>query len=360
VRVPKALICTLGPSSLNERVISRLEAAGVTSFRVNMSHTELGEVVKVIRLIQRSTQVPVCLDTEGAQIRTGAIREGTVVREGSRVRLGFEAARGDASSIQLTPGDAIGRMSSGTVVSVDFDSVVLRIEEVEGGQALASVLTGGEVGAHKAVTAYPSPHLPTFSEKDLAAIRLAIRLQVREYALSFCEDAAAVTQLRELVGSESTIIAKIESREAVRNLEAIARTADSLLIDRGDLSREVRLEAIPRLQKAIVRKANELGVPVYVATNLLESMVRRRTPTRAEVNDVINTLLDGADGLVLSSETAVGQYPVEAAQMVSALVKEFESSGSGDRIEELLGEHPLAALQASGAKPSARSDRESR
>ena len=130
--------------------------------------------------------------------------------------------------------------------------------------------------------------------------------------------------------------------EGVRNLSKIARFADAIVIDRGDLSREVRLEAIPLLQKAIIRKANALGVPVYVATNLLESMVTRRTPTRAEVNDVMNTLLDGANGLVLAAETAIGNYPVEAARMIVSLMREYEASIEGYRVDDLLGDHPLA------------------
>lgn len=158
-------------------------------------------------------------------------------------------------------------------------------------------------------------------------------------------------KLRELAGPGTRVIAKVESREGVRNLEEIARSADGILIDRGDLSREVRLEAIPLLQKSIIRKANELGVPVYVATNLLESMVTRRAPTRAEVNDVINTLLDGANGLVLAAETAIGKYPVEAARMIATLLKEYEGSSAGYRLEDLLGEHPLAVPGSSGSEP---------
>ncbi len=340
--VQKALICTLGPSSLNERVISQLEALGVTSFRINMSHTDLVDLEHVIHFIQKCTNVPICVDTEGAQIRTGVMNDGVAVLEGRPVRLVPEATRGDASTIPLTPGTAVEGLRPATRMSIDFDSVILRIDGVSDGAAEATVITGGEIGSRKAVTAFPSPQLPTFSEKDLLAIRIAMQNQIHEYALSFCEDQAAVSRLREMVGPKNTIIAKIESREGVRNLGEIARYADRILIDRGDLSREVRLEAIPLLQKAIIRKANALGIPVYVATNLLESMVTRRTPTRAEVNDVINTLLDGANGLVLAAETAIGKYPVEAARMIAALLKEYEGSIEGYHIDDLLGDHPLA------------------
>ena len=340
--VQKALICTLGPSSLNESVISQLEGVGAASFRINLSHTDLADLERVIHFIQGCTKVPICIDTEGAQIRTGRMNDGVAVVEGSSVRLVPETIKGDASTIPLMPGYVIEKLGSGTWMSIDFDSVILRIDSVRGGAAEATVVTGGEIGSRKAVTAFPSPPLSTFSEKDLLAIQIAKQNQVREYDLSFCDHQSAVTRLREMVGPDATIIAKIESREGVRNLGEIARFADRILLDRGDLSREVRLEAIPLLQKAIIRKANTLGIPVFVATNLLESMVTRRAPTRAEVNDVINTLLDGANGLVLAAETAIGKYPVEAARMIAALLKEYEGSIEGYHLEDLLGDHPLA------------------
>ncbi len=278
---------------------------------------------------------------------------GAAVVAGRRVRLVSEPVRGDATTIPILPGDAVGRLEIPTWMSFDFDSAVLRVDQVGDGGAEATVMTGGQIGTHRAVTAFPSPRLPSFSPKDLAAIPIAVAHGVDRFALSFCDHSSGVAHLREMVGPESTILAKIESRQGVRNLGEIARTADGILIDRGDLSREVRLEAIPLLQKAIIRKAKALGAPVYVATNLLESMVSRRTPTRAEVNDVMNSLLDGADGLVLSSETAIGQYPVEAARMITALLREYEQSIEGYRIDDLLGHHPLSIYRNPHDGPAA-------
>ncbi|MGB6442655.1 MAG: pyruvate kinase [Thermoplasmata archaeon] len=338
----KNLICTLGPSSMNEPVISQLEEIGVASFRINMSHTDIAELGPNIRFIQRCSKVPICIDTEGPQIRTGRMADGVTVTEGSPVRLVADPAPGDASRIPLTPAHIVGKLEPGARMSIDFDSVLLRIDRVTAGAADATVLTGGEVGTRTAVTALPSPVLAPLSEKDLLAIQIALDHRVREFDVSFCNHPDTVSRLRGIVGRDATIIAKIESREGVRNLEEIARRADRLLIDRGDLSREVRVQAIPLLQKAIIRRANDLGVPVYVATNLLESMVRRRAPTRAEVNDVINTLMDGANGLVLAAETAIGKYPVEAARMIAALLKEYEGSIEGYQINDLLGDHPLS------------------
>jgi pyruvate kinase len=342
-RMPrKALLCTLGPSSLNRRMIRQLEAAGVTSFRINMSHTEIHDLERIIQLIQSTTEVPICLDTEGSQIRTGSMKEPVSVERGNRIRLISEDVLGDAKAIPITPSYVLDRLEPSARMSIDFNSVVLRVDRVGDGEAEATVISGGEVGSRKAVTAFPSPQMPSFSDKDLLAIHCTVLNRIHQYALSFCEHPASVNHLRELVGPNSTIIAKVESRKGVRNLSKIAEYADAILIDRGDLSREVRLEAIPMLQKAIIRKANALGVPVYVATNLLESMVTRPTPNRAEVNDVMNTLLDGADGLVLAAETAIGKFPVEAAQMVTTLLKEYQGSVEGYRIDDLLGDHPLS------------------
>src|SRR5580658_186008 len=345
LRLPRALLCTLGPTSMNKRVISQLEQIGATLFRVNMSHTDVGDLERIIQYIHECTTVPVSIDTEGARLRTGLMSDGVAVVEGAQVRLVQEAFWGDAFTIPVVPGSAIAQLKAGSRLSIDFDAVILRIDEVSDGNADATVLTGGTIGSRKAVTAYPSPRLPTFSEKDVAAMKIAKENDVHEFALSFCESRTAVDRLRGMTGPDSIIVSKIESPDGVRNLEEILKATDRILIDRGDLSREVRIEGIPLLQKAIIRRANARKIPVYVATNLLESMIARRGPTRAEVNDVINTLLDGADGLVLAAETAIGKYPVEAARMIATLMNEYVRFLDGNRLEELLGDPPLASYR---------------
>lgn len=342
--LPKAFACTLGPSSLNERVLAELESAGAALFRINMSHTDVEKLGPILRYVRAHSKVPISIDTEGARMRTGQMTEGVAVLEGDIVRLVSAAFWGDAYLIPIIPGNAIEQLVPGARVSIDFDAAVLRVDALSDVGAEATVLVGGEIGTRKAVTALPSPTLPTFSEKDRVAARIAAEGGVREFALSFCEDASSVRELRSITGDDATIVAKIESREGVRNLDAILQEADKILIDRGDLSREVRMEGVPMLQKEIIRRANASGVPVHVATNFLESMVTHRVPTRAEVNDAMNTLLDGADGLVLSAETAAGGWPGESARVMASLIREFERSrGVGERpLEELLGDHPLA------------------
>jgi len=337
----RALLCTLGPSSLNERVIPQLEAAGATLFRINMSHTEVDNLERILRFVRKYTKLPISIDTEGARLRTGLMSDRVTVFPGGHVRLVPEAFWGDAFTIPIIPGNAITQFEPGARVSIDFDAVILRIDTVADGNAEATVVSGGEVGSRKAVTTLPSPRLPAFSSKDRQAVRIALENDVHEFALSFCEERSAIEEFRGMVGPGNKIVSKIESRRGVRNLEEILGSTDKILIDRGDLSREIRIEGIPLLQKSLIRAANSRGVPVYVATNLLESMVDRRVPTRAEVNDVINTLIDGADGLVLAAETAIGKYPVEAAQMISSLIQEYGQSLSGTPLDQLIGDHPL-------------------
>jgi len=164
---------------------------------------------------------------------------------------------------------------------------------------------------------------PVITENDEMCIKMGVRYKFKYYALSFCRNKSSVEYFRSLVGKNVHIIAKIENTAGVKNLDEILEVTDSILIDRGDLSREVPLTEIPYIQKAIIKKANDAKVTVYVATNFFESMVKNKIPTIAETNDAVNTLLDGADGLVLAAETAIGKYPVECVKMVSKIIKGF-------------------------------------
>jgi pyruvate kinase len=204
--------------------------------------------------------------------------------------------------------------------------------------AEAVVVEAGRIRSNRAVTILPSPRLPTLTEKDLRAIEIGARYGLRHFALSFATSADDVNRLRSLVPGDASIIAKIESRPGVRNMDGIIAAADAVLIDRGDLSREIAIEHVPVYQKHIIRRANTWNTPVFVATNLLESMVEHSTPTVAEANDIINTLLDGAHGLVLAAETAIGAYPIRAVDMVRRLVEAFEHS-----TDRLIADEPVIA-----------------
>ena len=321
---PIELLCTLGPASMNETVIGRLADLGVTLFRINLAHTKAGDLAQAIEFIRGVTSVPVCLDTEGAQIRTGNMVGGSVtLRENSVVRAQSRRLPGDAATFTFYPADITKAFETGDLISIDFNSVLVQVVGFEGDVVLMRVLTGGVAGQNKAVTVERPIPLPPLTEKDRAAIALGTGMGIRHYALSFANCAEDVDELRALAGDDAFVISKIESLNGLSHLEDIAARSDALLIDRGDLSRELPIEQIPRVQKGIIRKAREMGVKVYVATNLLESMVTAPTPTRAEVNDVYNTLADGADGLVLAAETAIGAYPVRCATMIVKMVREM-------------------------------------
>lgn len=330
------ILCTLGPASLNRGTIERLQARGVDLFRINLSHTPLDRVAETIKTIQSFSSVPVCLDTEGAQVRTGTMLTDVVVSDRQHVTLTGEFVAGTGDRFTLTPPSVFSDLKANTLIGVDFDGVQLLVLRANENGVDTVVLNGGKIGSNKAVTVDPAPYLPPLSEKDVEAIKIGLAYGVTHYALSFANSAEDVNELRKLVGPDATIISKIESKRGVRNIDAILQASDQILIDRGDLSREVPLENLPFLQKAIIRKANIAKVPVHVATNLLESMITNRKPTRAELNDIVNTMLDGANGLVLAAETAIGGHPVRTADIVLGLIERYRRSLEGYRIEDLL------------------------
>jgi pyruvate kinase len=319
------ILCTLGPASLSAGVIEQLDQAGVDLFRINLSHTPLEALEASIELVQSVSAKPLCLDLEGAQVRCGVMVPGVALREGDRVRLTAEQVEGNAREITLWPRSVFAALRAGSLVTIDFDGAQLRVHDCGEQHAEAVVVDGGRVRSGKGVVVDPAPELPALTDKDRAAIAMGTAIGIRHVALSFASSAADVELVRSLAPG-AHLIAKIENGAGVRNMDGIIDRSDSVLIDRGDLSREVPLEHVPFYQKAIVRRANRWSRPVYVATNLLESMVSNRNPTIAEANDVANTLLDGVHGLVLAAETAIGRDPVGIVQMVSRMIRAFEWS----------------------------------
>jgi pyruvate kinase len=264
------------------------------------------------------------LDTEGAQIRTGWMLDGRVdLKVGQSLLLVPEEAVGTAERLTLYPPESLSLLKPGMVLRVDFDACTMVIKEKLENGCRAEVVNAGQVGSNKGVAADEDFRLAPLTEKDRQAIAIARGLGIHLYSYSFCSDAAAVRLLRDQVGGDSTIISKIESRLALLHLDEIIEESDALLVDRGDLARSISLEEIPALQKFILRRALQRPIPVYVATNLLESMVERPYPTRAEINDIANTLLDGANGLVLAAETAIGKHPVECVRMIVRMVRRY-------------------------------------
>ena len=333
----KKILCTLGPASANPRTIERLEQAGASLFRVNLSHTSLEDLAETVTRILEATDVPVCLDTEGAQVRTGTFDDGAIsLQDNAMVRLVRETVAGDSESFNFYPPLIASSLTVGDFISIDFNSVLVQVVETDNAGVTMRVLNGGQIGSNKAVTVRRQLELAPLTEKDVASIEIGLELGLTHFALSFANHPDDVEYIRGLAGDDAFIISKIESRSGLANLDEIATRSDALLVDRGDLSRDIPIELIPKTQKQILRRGRELDTPVYVATNLLESMVSTSAPTRAEVNDIYNTLLDGADGLVLAAETAIGNYPIECASMISRLIKTYENAdeiGIGDGLD---------------------------
>lgn len=327
-KISPQFLCTLGPASLNQRTIQRLEQNGATLFRINLSHTKLTDLVRVIETIRGATQVPICLDTEGAQIRTGDFVDGSInLRDNAVVRIHFRRVPSDDKNFNLYPLGIARSLQLGDFVSIDFNSVLVQVIAKDNDCVSVRVLQGGLVGQNKAVTVERDIPMPPLTDKDVAALALGREMGLSHVALSFASRGQDVKEVRRLFGENAFVISKIESRSGLDNLEEIAAGSNALLIDRGDLSRQIPIEMLPRAQKNIIQRAKNAGCRVFVATNLLESMVSMPTPTRAEVNDIYNTLADGADGLVLAAETAIGKYPIQCASMVSKIIRGFQRDG---------------------------------
>lgn len=321
----RKVICTVGPASLKPRLIRRLEKLGISLFRINLSHTPIEELRPAIAFLLENTTVPVCLDSEGAQIRTGTFAAPpTSLKRNSLIQVHRHPVSGTAEKFNFTPVSTIELLELGDLITIDFHAVVAEVMELESDRAVLRVRKGGHVGSNKACNVHRDIELPAITDKDRRAIEIGREMGVDHFALSFANRPEDVCEMRELIGPAATLISKIESRSGIANLEEIAGLSDAILIDRGDLSRQVPLEQIPGYQKDIIERVKAAGRPVYVATNLLESMVHMPVPTLAEISDIYNTLEDGADGLVLAAETAVGKFPAQCVEMVMSVIAEFE------------------------------------
>jgi pyruvate kinase len=336
----KKILVTLGPTSLNERVVKACSDIGVYTFRINLSHTPENQISGIIDKIRQWTDTPICIDSEGAQIRNEKMSDESIqYKLGDEICIHFDTIIGDKKNISFSPREIARQMKEGDEINIDFNRVKIRIEEILDNSAIATVISGGYVASNKASDINKEVFMPPITDKDKEAIKIGLDKKIHHFALSFANKASDVSLMRELCGPEARIISKIESISALYNLEEILEVTDEILIDRGDLSRQVQIEKIPFLQRLIIKKAHTLKVPVFVATNLLESMVATKDPTRAEVNDVVSSLLMGADGLVLAAETAIGKYPIEAVEMIKRLINETERWSDDTPLDGILCEN---------------------
>ena len=318
------LLSTLGPSSLNKTVLKKLELLGVSLFRINLSHTEIKDLEETIDLIRSYTNVPICIDTEGAQIRT-RLKKKANLEEGEIINIFFDYEK-NPNFVNFYPKVSINQFKIGDLVFIDFNAVVVEVLKVEKNSIQVIVINEGSIYSNKGVSINKSINLNPFTEKDISAFKITSKKKIQNYALSFCNKKEDVLNIKKLVPKDAKIIAKIENKSGFSNCKEICQTADSILIDRGDLSKEYNIEDIPIIQKEITKIAKNVKTKIFVATNFLESMINNPFPNRAEINDIYNTLIDGVDGLVLAAETAIGKYPVESASIIKRIFKSFKTS----------------------------------
>jgi len=321
------IIVTLGPSTRTEEDMQKIKDRGVDFVRINMSHSSLEDLQYFIDLAKK-VGIPFIIDTEGSQIRTGFLEEDKIfIEENQEIKIYNHMIMGNVEQINLKPQGVVHQLECGDLLYVDFDSLILRVSDtstINKGYVKAKAVSSGVLGNNKAVVVDAGMHkkfdLPALSTKDYESIRIGLENNIEHIAASFMRSGAFVDEVRKATKNRMKIISKIECIDALQNLDEIIEKSDYLLLDRGDLSKEIAIEKIPLAQKIIISKANKAKCGVFVATNFLESMIQNKKPTRAEVNDVINTILDGAYGLALSAETAIGKYPIACVNMMNKLI----------------------------------------
>ncbi|MBA65311.1 MAG: sulfate adenylyltransferase [Candidatus Marinimicrobia bacterium] len=322
------LIVTLGPSTNTFEKISTIKARGVDFVRINMSHSSIEDLNYFIYLSKKAN-IPFIIDTEGSQVRTGNLNSKSIsFSENQTVELHKNEFIGNKQKISIRPSEIIDQLKVGDILYVDFDTLALLITDtktITHGFIKAKIISSGSLGSNKGIVIDPQINreinLPVLTAKDIEAIKLGLKNNISHVAASFMRDKNSVKYVRRISKNKMKIISKIECKDALHNLNDIILESDFLLIDRGDLSKEIPIEKIPFTQKIIIDRAKSHNKKVFVATNLLESMILNRKPTRAEVHDIINTIVDGAYGLTLAAETAIGKYPIGCINMLYKIIK---------------------------------------
>ena len=329
------IVCTLGPTSEEKEVIVRLVRAGMNVARLNMSHSTHQMHEKSIALIREianelNTPIGILADLQGPKIRVGTLKEKVILEPGQQFILTTRDVPGNAIAVSVSLKELPESVHKGQVMLLDDGLLELVVDEVENTDIYTTVVRGGELKDHKGIN-LPNASVKTSSitQKDISDLEFAIKHDVDMVALSFVRSAQDVVQLRSIMeefGGSIPIISKIEKHEAVTNIDDIIAASYGIMVARGDLGIEIPIEQVPIVQKMIIEKCNQQAKPVITATQMLDSMIRNPIPTRAEATDVANAVFDGTDALMLSGETAFGQYPVEAVATMAKIAQYAEDS----------------------------------
>ncbi|GAC1336104.1 MAG: pyruvate kinase [Beijerinckiaceae bacterium] len=325
------IVATLGPASADRTVLVELFRAGADIFRINMSHADhaaMRERVQMIRDIEKEVGRPIgiLLDLQGPKLRIGEFADGGVyLTKGSEFTLDSDSSPGNAERVRLPHPEILSALKPGNTVLIDDGKVRLHVVESAPDKARAIVDVAGRLSNRKGVS-LPDTEIPVSSmtEKDRSDLDAGLNEGVDWVAVSFVQRPDDIAEVKKIARGRALVMAKIEKPQAINRLDEIMEMSDALMVARGDLGVEMPLEKVPGLQKRITRMARRLGKPVVVATQMLESMISAPVPTRAEVSDVATAVFEGADAVMLSAESASGQFPVEAVATMNRIAEEVE------------------------------------
>ncbi len=330
------IVCTMGPASLKEDVLEKMFKAGMNVARFNFSHGthEYHKTgMELVRKVRDRLKLPaaILLDTKGPEIRIGVFEDGKITLEkGKKFTFTTNEIIGNSDMVSITYKMLPGELKVGDRVLLDDGRLEFRVEELTDTDIICKIITGGELSSRKGIN-IPNAHLnmPYISEQDELDLRFGIEMNVDFVAASFVRSKNDVIELRKLLnyygGHSIKIIAKIENAEGVENFDEILANCDGIMVARGDMGVEIEFEKLPGIQKKFIRKCYQAGKMVITATQMLETMIHSKTPTRAEITDVANAVFDGTSAVMLSGETAMGDHPAHVVEVMSKIVTQAES-----------------------------------
>ena len=331
------IVATLGPSTSEKEIMYQMIQEGVDVFRINFSHSSHEDAIDLIGKIrelnnEHNLNVAVLADLQGPKLRIGEVEPGAVLEKGDTLLFSTIEDMGTAKKVFMTYSQFPRDVKVGERILVDDGKIVLKITHTNGiDEVAAEVIQGGSLKSKKGVN-LPNTKisLPCLTEKDLADLKVAMEQEVEWVGLSFVRSADDVKELKQIIAENNApcrVISKIEKPEAVVEIDRIIEETGAIMVARGDLGVEVPMQSVPLIQKMVVNKCHKMAKPVVIATQMMETMIENLTPTRAEVNDVANSVLDGADAVMLSGETSVGKHPVAVIEAMSKIIEHVEESG---------------------------------
>lgn len=330
------IVATLGPASSSKEVLVKMIRAGLDICRINFSHGKHEDHLKVIRIIREindkyNTHVGILADLQGPKIRIGEVENNAVhLKKNQELMMTTKPHIGTSSSLYISYQNFPKDVKEGEIILLDDGKLQFKVISSNRRDAVkVKVLYGGTLSSNKGVNLPDTKvSIPCLTEKDLKDLDFILKHDIEWIGLSFVREAGDIIELKERIkakGAKSRVIAKIEKPEALKNLDEIVEVTDGIMVARGDLGVECPMEEVPIIQKEIVKKCMDAAKPVIIATQMMESMITSARPTRAEVNDVANSVLDGADAVMLSAETSVGEYPVEVIAAMQQIISKIES-----------------------------------